>query len=175
MLLRRETTADMAAIGNYHRRAFGALGIHDGPPVEDRLVRALRDDVGWVPALSIVAEDGAGEVVGHVLATEGRLAGTPAIGIAPLAVLPDHQRGGIGAALMYAVIAAADALDYPVEVLLGDPTYYSRFGFAPAATLSVNAPDPGWGEHFQARRLAAFAGQSGDFEYAAPFNALRAS
>ena len=172
MLLRREAPTDVPTIAEIHRRAFGALGIYDGPPVEDRLVDALRADPGWVPALSIVAEDDGGSVVGHVVATEGRLDGVPAVGIGPLGVVPERQRQGVGAALMHAVIAAADALGYPIAALLGHPGYYSRFGFVPAASVGVDAPDESWGDHFQVRTLASFAGERGSFRYAAPFDAL---
>lgn len=170
MLLRRETDADRAPIDIVHQRAFSVSG--DDVPVEDRLVRALRADAGWVPALSIVAEGPEGEIVGHVVGSEGHISGRPAVGIAPLAVLPERQGEGIGAALMHAVIAAADALDYPLAVLLGDPDFYAQFGFVPADTLGIGAPEPGWGHHFQVRPLHAFAGESGDFEYAAPFGIL---
>jgi putative acetyltransferase len=74
---------------------------------------------------------------------------------------------------MHAVLAATDALDYPLVVLLGHVDYYPRFGFVPAASLGIEAPDPGWGAHFQARPLAAHhPGLRGRFRYAAPFAAL---
>lgn len=172
MILRQEQPGDIPAVAYLHRRAFSALGIYDGPPVEDRLVDALRNDPGWVPALSIVAEDESGSVIGHVVATEGQLASVPAVGIGPLGVLPERQRHGVGSALMHAVIAAADALGYAVAALLGDPGYYCRFGFAPAATLGVDAPDESWGGHFQVRPLSAYTAESGAFRYAAPFDGL---
>ena len=166
MLIRRETPADASRIDEVHRRAF------DGP-VEADLVHALRADVGWVPALSLVAEGAGGDVVGHVVCTEGSLGSTPVVGLGPIGVLPGRQRTGIGSALMHAVIAAADALDYPLVVLLGHLDYYPRFGFVPASSLGVTAPKPKWGDHFQARPLATWhAGLSGPFRYAAPFEAL---
>lgn len=71
---------------------------------------------------------------------------------------------------MHAVLAAADALDYPVVVLLGHTDFYPRFGFVAASTLGISAPDPTWGEHFQARPLAAHRPDlNGTFRYAAPF------
>ena len=74
---------------------------------------------------------------------------------------------------MHAVIAAADALDYPAVVLLGHLDYYPQFGFVPASQLGIPAKNPYWGDHFQARPLAAWhAGLGGVFRYAAPFEAL---
>jgi hypothetical protein len=45
-------------------------------------------------------------------------------------------------------------------------------GFVPASSLGVEAPDPAWGEHFQARPLGTYRGERGTFAYAAPFAAL---
>jgi putative acetyltransferase len=173
MLIRREVPADVASIDQVHRRAFAFAAPDGGDPVEVGLVHSLRGDPAWVPALSLVALDAAGAVTGHVVCTEGSVGDTPAVGLGPIGVLPDRQRQGIGHALMHAVLAAADALDYPLVALLGHLDYYPRFGFVPGSTLGVVAPDPEWGDHFQVRPLAAWsAGTRGPFRYAAPFSAL---
>jgi putative acetyltransferase len=166
VLIRREVPADVEAIDGVHRQAF------DGP-VEADLVHALRADAGWVPALSLVAEDATAAVVGHVVCTEGSVDGVAAVGLGPIGVLPSLQRTGAGKALMHAVIAAADALNYPLVALLGHLDYYPQFGFVPASQLGVAAPNPQWGDYFQARPLAAWHdGLRGTFRYAAPFDAL---
>ena len=166
MLIRRETPADVGRIDEVHRQAFAG-------PVEADLVHALRADKGWVPALSLVAEDAGGAVVGHAVCTEGAVGSTPVVGLGPIGVVPGVQRRGIGSALMHAVIAAADALDYPLVALLGHLDYYPRFGFVPASSLGVMAPEPKWGDHFQVRTLATWpAGLQGSFRYATPFEAL---
>ncbi len=171
MLLRRERPSDVASIARIHRLAFAASGPDGVPPVEDRLVDALRSDPAWVPALSIVAEDGDGQAIGHVVATEGRFSAA-AVGIGPLGVLPGHQDRGVGTALMHAVLAASDALGYAVAAVLGDPAYYSRFGFVPAGSLGIRPTDPSWSPHFQVRVLDSYAGETGTFHYAAPFDEL---
>jgi putative acetyltransferase len=166
VLVRREQPADIGAIDDIHRQAFEGA-------VEADLVHALRADSGWVPELSLVAEDTAGAVTGHVVCTEGSLGSTVVVGLGPIGVLPSLQRRGVGQALMHAVIAAADALDYPLVALLGHLDYYPQFGFVPASRLGVLAPEPKWGDHFQARPLATWhAGLAGPFRYAAPFEAL---
>ena len=173
MLIRREVPGDAPRIDEVHRGAFAASdAAADRDPAEVGLVHALRADPAWVPALSLVAQDRAGRVVGHVVATEGLVGDAVVVGIGPLGVRRDAQRRGVGHALMHAVVAAADALDYPLAVLLGDRSYYSRFGFVPAASVGVTAPDPTWGEHFQVRPLATHRGQRGPFAYARPFLAL---
>lgn len=130
--------------------------------------------MGWVPALSLVAEDPEGVVIGHVVGSEGRINDTPVIGLGPVGVLPEHQGHHVGHALIHAVVAAADALGYPAIVLLGHTDYYPRFGFVPAGTLGIEPSDPAWaGEHFQARRLADGGSEiRGTFRYAAPFDDL---
>jgi putative acetyltransferase len=166
VLIRRETLADVDAIDEVHRQAFAG-------PVEADLVHALRADAGWVPPLSLVAEDAGGRIVGHVVCTEGSLGAVRVAGLGPIGVRPGVQRTGIGSALMHAVIAAADALGYPLVALLGHLDYYPRFGFVPGSRLGVAAPEPKWGDHFQVRTLATWtAGLEGTFRYAAPFEAL---
>ena len=84
---------------------------------------------------------------------------------------PARQRGGVGSALMHSLLGAAEATGETVVALLGDPGYYRRFGFVPAAELGIAAPDPGWGGYFQARRLGG-PPLTGRFRYAPPFDEL---
>jgi putative acetyltransferase len=150
-----------------HGAAFGG-----GDVVEARLVDDLRADEDVIPALSIVAVLD-GEVVGHVLGSRASIADRPSIGLGPLGVLPAYQHRGVGQALMHAVVAAADAVDEPAVALLGDPAYYSRFGFVAGATLGVFPPVPEWGRHFQLRPLTAWDGSlRGTFRYARAFDRL---
>jgi putative acetyltransferase len=179
MLVRRETPADVAAVRAVTAAAFAGAAYSappveaDGAPGEATLVGWLREDPGWVPELSLVAEDGDGSVVGHVVCTRGSVGEARALGLGPLSVAPHRQRAGVGSALVHAVLGAADALGEPVVVLLGDPAYYARFGFRPAADLGIEAPDPSWGALFQARPLAAWdPSLTGRFTYAAPFARL---
>lgn len=167
MLVRRETRADVEAVEAVHRAAYADRA--DGTePVEVGLVRRLRDDAGWVPALSPVAEE-AGAVVGHVVCTTGSVPGGPAVGLGPIGVLPDHQARGVGGALVHAVLGAADALDYAAVALLGQRDYHPRFGFVAATTIGITPPDPTWGEYFQARPRHAWSPRvRGTFRYAAP-------
>jgi len=181
VLIRREVPADVDRIDQIHRAAFAGGAPDGGEPVEVGLVHALRADAAWVPALSLVAEDASdivggqvgGRVVGHVVCTEGVVGGTPVVGLGPIGVLPERQGAGVGRALMHGVIAAADALDYPLVVLLGHLDYYPQFGFRPGSSVGIDAPNPRWGDHFQARTLASWTPElRGTFRYAAPFEAL---
>ncbi|QKV78373.1 GNAT family N-acetyltransferase [Amycolatopsis sp. Hca4] len=172
MLIRRETPADRAAIHTVHAEAFRR---EEGvTPVEAPLVDELRAEGDLINALSLVAVR-EGTVIGHVCCSRARIGEdtTVAVGLGPLGVLPAHQKSGVGSALVHAVVAAADALGHGVVVLLGNPAYYSRFGFVTASDLSITAPDPRWGAHFQARTLAAYEPtQAGAFEYAPAFSRI---
>jgi putative acetyltransferase len=172
MLIRRETAADQAAIHAVHSEAFRREA--NVTPVEAPLVDELRAEGDLVNALSLVALHD-GEVVGHVCCSRARLGDDKkaAVGLGPLGVLPAHQTSGVGSALVHAVVAAADALGHGLVVLVGEPAYYSRFGFVPAADLAITAPDPRWGRYFQARTLSAYAPtQAGAFEYAPAFSRI---
>ncbi len=129
----------------------------------------LREDAGFLPHLSLVAEDD-DRLVGHVIATRGWLEpfGTPVLGLGPLGVLPEAQGRGVGTALVHALVAVAEACEERLVALLGAPAYYGRFGFVPASDLGIEAPDPAWGEHFQARHLTG-PRVTGRFRYAEPF------
>jgi putative acetyltransferase len=111
-------------------------------------------------------------VVGHVVASRAHVDAQPALGLGPLSVLPRRWGAGIGSALMHAVLGAADALDEPLVGLVGEPAYYRRFGFVPARSIGVAAPDYSWGDYFQIRTLTRYDGRTGRFHYASPFDRL---
>ncbi|MFF5077177.1 GNAT family N-acetyltransferase [Actinoplanes sp. NPDC000266] len=177
MIVRRERSGDASAIHAVTADAFRGAA-YSAPPVEPggdpgeaTLVAWLRDDAGWIPELSLVAIEDE-QVVGHVLATRAHVGERPVVGLGPLSVLPSRQRAGVGSALMHAVLGAADALGEPLVGLLGDPSYYRRFGFVPAQPAGITAPVAEWGDNFQVRTLSQYDGQTGPFQYAEPFERL---
>ncbi|TCO58088.1 GNAT family N-acetyltransferase [Actinocrispum wychmicini] len=171
MLIRRETNADIDVIRAITAAAFATPD--QQAPVEAGLVDALRASPAWLPALSLVATDADGTVIGHVVATRGHVDTVPTLGLGPLSVRPGRQRGGVGSALMHAVLGAADALDEPLVALLGDPLYYQRFGFRLSSEYGIAPPVPEWQQHFQVRTLAAHDPRlRGTFTYAEPFDGL---
>jgi len=159
MLIRRETPADISAIRDVTNLAF-----RNGP--EAPLIDWLREDSGWIPELSLVADG----VLGHVVCTRGYVGEVPVLGLGPISVHPDHQRAGVGKALMHSVLGAAEARGERAVILLGDPRYYSRFGFRLADEFGITPPVPEWAPHFQARLFAGVP--AGPFRYAEPFNRL---
>jgi putative acetyltransferase len=142
----------------------------DREPMEARLLDELRTCDGWLPPLSWVAEID-GLVVGHAVSTRGHIDGLPCVGLGPIGVLPDRQRAGVGSALMHAMIGAADAAGEPLIALLGDPGYYSQFGFVASTAVGVTPPQAEWGDYFQVLPLTGWrASITGTFRYPAPFD-----
>lgn len=129
-----ETPADLAAIAAINCQAFA-----DQP--EDVLVAALR--AAGALELSLLATV-AGRAVGHLAFTRVHIAGgvTGWYGLAPLAVLPAYQRQGIGSALVGAGLRWLRERGAAGCVVLGEPAYYSRFGFAPNPELPCALPVP---------------------------------
>ncbi|THV22913.1 GNAT family N-acetyltransferase [Peteryoungia ipomoeae] len=116
------------------------------------LVAAL---VGRHDVLSLsVTRDG--RLAGHCLFTQAKLQGkteTLAL-LGPLAVHPDDQRQGIGLNLIADGLSQLTARGIAQVLVLGDPAYYSKSGFHPAARVTPPFPLPAqWREAWQWQRL----------------------
>lgn len=150
--IRAERQADHAATAGVLSAAFGRSD-------EARLVERIRASSGFVPELALVAEDG-GEVIGHAMFSFVDLTGAgtlPVLELAPLAVAPEHQRRGVGSALVRAGLERADARGEPLVLVLGHAAYYPRFGFEPASRWGIEPPSPRIpDEAFMVRRLSGW-------------------
>jgi putative acetyltransferase len=126
MIIRRQTAADIAAITDVTVAAFRNHPFSH--QTEQFIVSALR--AASALAVSVVAEVG-GQVVGHIAFSPVTLSdGTRDwYGLGPVSVLPEHQRRGIGKALIQEGLSSLRALGACGCVLVGDPAYYARFGF----------------------------------------------
>jgi putative acetyltransferase len=152
---------DRTAIDHVHIVSFPT-------PDEARLVEALRANGRLF--LSLVAVDAEG-IVGHVAFSPVTVSGAGGgVGLAPLAVLPSFRRRGIGAALVREGLVHAERAGFHFVVVLGEPTYYSRFGFLPAARWALRDEYEG-GDAFQALELrpAAVPADGGLVRYAPEF------
>lgn len=158
--VRPERAGDDKAIDDVIVRAFGR---HD----EARLVAQLRRDGD--AAISLVAVSGEA-VIGHILLSP-MSAPFRALGLAPLSVAPEHQRQGIGAALIDAAIVHARHGGWSAIFVLGDPVYYGRFGFR--ADLAAGFLSPYAGPHFMVLPLEGpLSIASGPVAYATAFDSF---
>ena len=103
------------------------------------MVHELRKRDGILP-LSLVAElDGL--LAGHVICSEAmvktRDKALPVLNFGPISVLPEHQRKGVGAALIKAMIEKAGRMGYGAILFFGRPEYYPQFGFREASEYGV--------------------------------------
>ena len=163
--VRPSGTHDEEAILDVVRDAFGAGG--RDPAEEVGIVRETWIHRTGPRRLELVAEDD-GVVVGHVLAATGDLAGHDVPAVAPLGVATHRQRDGIGTALMAHLLDEAAARGWSLLLLLGDPEYYGRFGFVPAARFGIHyAPAGVSSPHFLAHNIRAAAAEvpHGEFRY----------
>ncbi|WP_029029351.1 GNAT family N-acetyltransferase [Salinarimonas rosea] len=126
MIIRPETPSDAGTIGTITTDAFARAPHASG--TEAAIVERLRR--AGALTLSLVAEED-GTVVGHVGFSEVRVDGRDVgwLALGPIAVRPDRQGRGIGAALVREGLARVRAAGARGVVLVGDPAYYGRFGF----------------------------------------------
>jgi HAD superfamily hydrolase (TIGR01509 family) len=143
--IRHEWPDDIPAIHRVNQRAFPQ-------ETEANLVDLIRDRGNMM--LSLVALNGA-DVVGHILFSPVTLkpgSHIRGLGIGPVAILPEMQGKGLGSRLIETGLNICRERGYDFIVLLGNPRYYSRFGFIPAAEFGLDN-EYGAGEEFQAREL----------------------
>ncbi len=143
MIVRREQPGNAQEIHAVHVACFPT-------DAESRLVDRLR--VSGRLMVSLVAEVG-GEIAGHVAFSPVTVSsGTMGIGLAPVAVLESHRRQGIAAKLIQTGLDVCRDTGFGWAVVLGDPVYYSRFGFRPAFEFGLSDAYHGGGA-FQALEL----------------------
>lgn len=125
--------------------------------------------------VSLVAVDGSsGDVVGHVLFSPVEIdnggSGIRVVGLAPVAVLPEYQRKGVGSRLIRAGLEACREAAYDAVVLLGEPSYYSKFGFRRARDYDLSN-EYGVDHEFMVVKLrsGALAGSVGTVRYRPEF------
>ena len=168
MKIRPERAEDFASVEQVIRLAFGTEG-------EVTLVNELRREPGFVAEHSLVAEEETtGQVVGHIFFSPITIDQTPGLALAPLAVLPEFQKSGVGKQLVWLGLAEARQQGHTLVVVVGHPEYYPKFGFVPARRFGLEAPFPVSDEAFMVCELTpgALAGVSGMVHYAAPFGRL---
>ncbi|RIP34704.1 N-acetyltransferase [Staphylococcus gallinarum] len=124
---------------------------------EQELVVRLREAPEYNYELEVVAKNENGDVVGHIMLSEVKIVNDTktyvALALAPLSVLPEYRNKGLGKALIQAVEERVKALGYTTIVVLGDPNYYSKFGYEEAETYSIDNPFDVQSEYFMVKFL----------------------
>ena len=163
----RATAQELAATLAIERAAFGR---DDEADLVRRLREAGDDAAEWIAEAD-------GEIVGHVLYSPVRIEHGEdgrALGLAPVGVLPAWQRRGVGHALIQASLdALRHAGHHSLAVVLGEPGYYTRFGFAAASRAGLH-DTYGGGDAFMALPLqpGGLDGRRGRVDYAPAFDLL---
>jgi putative acetyltransferase len=160
--VRLERACDAAPVRAVLESAFGR-------PAEAELVDRLRASSDLV--LALVAERPDGHIVGHIafprLSIESPSGRVAAAGLAPLAVASDVRRRGVAALLVRSGLALLTDGGESLVFVLGDPAYYTRFGFDVAAAASFVSPY--CGPHFMLLRLTGTAPLGGTVSYPSAF------
>lgn len=165
MLIRTEAPADNLSIDRLLKATFPTHAEAD-------LVRTLREN-GKI-TLSIVASDDEGQVIGSAQFSPVTMAGMDYgwQGLAPVAVAEEYRNQGIAEQMIREGLNMLLELGYPACVVLGDPAYYSRFGFAGAEQHRFRCQWDIPEGAFQVLDLTgeSFAGLSGLIEYTEEFD-----
>jgi predicted N-acetyltransferase YhbS len=139
MVLRQEQEADFPGIYELVQTAFQTARVSSGD--EQNFVNRLRGGGNYIPELALVAEAG-GKLLGHIMLTrtsvETASGPQPMLLLGPLAVRLERRSQGLGAQLVQEALRRAKALGHGAVILVGDPAYYSRFGFKSANHFGIS-------------------------------------
>ncbi|MGB8701228.1 MAG: N-acetyltransferase [Thermosynechococcaceae cyanobacterium] len=168
MEVRAEKPEDIEMIRRVNVAAFGRESEAD-------LVDRLR---GVASTLSFVAVESE-QIIGYIFFSPVEIEGECAdnlwvLGLAPVAVLPNYQRQGIGSLLIQHGLKECAQLGFKAVVVLGSPKYYPRFGFMPAKMKRLGCEYPEADEAFMVLELesSALEGCVGMVKYHPAFNQL---
>jgi len=170
--VRPEQSRDVEAIRRLNLRAFGEAM---GSEAEAELVDTLREQGKFTVSLVAVLDD---RVVGHILFTpmtfDSDRVGLSAVGLAPMAVLPELQRQGVGSLLVDAGLEACREAGHHCVFVLGHPEYYPRFGLRPASVFAIRSSYDVPDEAFMGLELrpGALSEVSGTVRYQSAFDGI---
>lgn len=147
LVVRDEQTADIDAIREIHGSAFGG-------DAEGRLVDLLRNEA-LIVSSAVALLDGriVASAVFSRLPIDTRSGVVHAAALAPVAVAPECQRRGLGTRVIHHGLRGCAEQGYAAVLVLGDPRYYTRFGFSHELASAVRSPYSGAGAAWMALEL----------------------
>ena len=173
MKIRQEIKNDFKEVFNLIEKAFKKEPFSDHK--EQFLVERLRESKAFIPELSLVAEID-GKIVGHTLVSKIKIKNElnefDSLALAPVSVLPEFQKRGIGGKLITEAHEKAKKLGHKSIVLLGHEKYYPKFGYEQADKYGIKLPFEVPKENCMVIELTenGLNGVSGTVEYPKEFN-----
>ncbi|HEY3268975.1 MAG TPA: N-acetyltransferase [Armatimonadota bacterium] len=138
MTIRSETPAEYGRIHELVKVAFETAQVTNGR--EQDYVDELRAGAGYIPELALVVEDD-GDLIAHIMLTKRGIddgaAGREVLYLAPVSVALERRGQGIGSALIREALRRATEAGHGAVILVGNPDYYCRFGFAPSSRFGI--------------------------------------
>lgn len=135
--IRQETERDHKKIYELIKTSFATAEHSDG--TEQDLIEKLRKSKAYIQELALVAECDE-RIVGYIMFTKVKVGRKVGLALAPLAVVPDFQRQGVGSALINKGHEIAKRLGFEFSLVLGSEKYYPKFGYISAEECGVEIP-----------------------------------
>ncbi len=148
--IRKEDVNDYGEVYNVIKTAFKKAEHSDGN--EQDVVVLLRKSNSFIPELSLVAVN-ENKIIGYILFSKVKIGNDTELALAPLVVLLEYQRKGVGTLLIKEGHKIAKQLNYNYSIVLGSNKYYSRLGYIPASKYNIKAPFDVEDECFMAIKL----------------------
>jgi putative acetyltransferase len=142
MIIRRETKRDFEKIYNLVKIAFQTANVSNGK--EQDFVSELRNSDNYIPEMALVVEED-DKLIGHIMLTKNYVrdkdSKVETLLLAPISVALKYRNKGIGYLMINESFKIAKNMGYGSVVLVGDPAYYSRFGFMTSTIFGIKCLD----------------------------------
>lgn len=166
LTIRDETTEDQAAVHTINRLAFDRAE-------EAELVDAVRGmSKSLVSLVAVLTEEPVGHILFSPVEIHSESGSAGAMGLGPVAVLPEYQRLGIGSRLIEVGLRRCRQAGQSLVFVLGHPDYYPRFGFRAASEAGFFYKKPDFDLYFFVLELEpdTIGELSGEVRYLPPFD-----
>lgn len=171
MIIRKETPQEFPQIYDLVKVAFQTAKVSDGR--EQEFVNQLRSGGNYIAELALVAEED-GQLIGHIMLTktaimEGDVKHETLL-LAPVSVALAHRGKGVGSSLIKESFRLAREMGYKSVFLVGDPAYYTRFGFRKTVDFGIKNSNGIPDEYVMVCELVqgALEGINGTIEFETP-------